>query len=93
MKENHMIGITPAHNNPDFKLMRELGAKWVRQGYPFPFADEKGTLSKSFLNADKQIEKFRAEGFEILCSLRGRVRCAMSPQRVRLFILAQFLNI
>jgi len=71
MKQNHMIGITPAHDNPDFALMRELGIKWVRQGYPFPFGDEKGTLSKSFLRADKEIEKFRAEGFEILCSFTG----------------------
>lgn len=71
MKQGHMIGITPAHNNPDFALMRDLGVRWVRQGYPFPFADEKGTLSKRFLEADKQIEKFRAEGFEILCSFTG----------------------
>ena len=53
MKQNHMIGITPAHDNPDFALMREMGVKWVRQGYPFPFSDEKGTLSKNFLHADK----------------------------------------
>jgi len=71
MKTNHMLGITPAHNSPDFALMRELGIKWVRQGYPFPFADESGTLSESFLAADREIEKFRAEGFEILCSFTG----------------------
>jgi len=71
MKKNHMTGITPAHDNPDFSLMRELGIKWVRQGYPFPFSDEKGSLSKYFIQADKQIEKFRSEGFEILCSFTG----------------------
>jgi len=71
MKQNHMIGITPAHNDPDFALMREMGVKWVREGYPFPFSDEKGTLSKAFLNADKKIEKFKSEGFEILCSFTG----------------------
>jgi len=71
MKQNHMIGITPAHDNPDFSLMREMGVKWVRQGYPFPFTDEKGTMSKRFLEADKQIEKFRSEGFDILCSFTG----------------------
>jgi hypothetical protein len=66
-----MIGITPAHDSPDFALMRELGIRWVRQGYPFPFCDEKGTLAQNFLNADKKIEKFRSEGFEILCSFTG----------------------
>ena len=71
MKQGHMIGITPAHNNPDFELMRNMGIRWVRQGYPFPFEDEKGTLSKRFLAADKEIEKFRSEGFEILCSFTG----------------------
>jgi hypothetical protein len=71
MKKNHMTGITPAHDNPDFSLMRELGVRWVRQGYPFPFSDEKGTLSNRFLDADKKIERFRAEGFEILCSFTG----------------------
>jgi len=71
MKENHLVGITPAHGNPDFVLMRELGVKWVRQGYPFPFSDEKGTLAENFLAADKAIEKFRAEGFDILCSFTG----------------------
>ena len=71
MKKGHMTGITPAHNNPDFALMRELGVRWVRLAYPFPFSDEKGTLSQGFLNADKQIEKFRSEGFEILSSFTG----------------------
>lgn len=71
MKKDHMLGITPAHSSPDFSLMRGLGVKWVRQGYPFPFADEKGTLSESFLAADRAIEKFRAEGFDILCSFTG----------------------
>ena len=71
MKQGHMIGITPAHGNPDFALMRGLGVKWVRQGYPFPFKDERGTLSERFLAVDKEIEKFRAEGFEILCSFTG----------------------
>jgi len=71
MKQNHMIGITPAHDSPDFKLMRDAGIKWVRQGYPFPFADEKGTLSDAFLAADRAIEAFRSEGFEILCGFQG----------------------
>ena len=71
MKEKHMLGITPAHSAPDFKLMRELGVKWVRQGYPFPFADETGKLSANFLRADEQIERFRGEGFDILCSFTG----------------------
>jgi hypothetical protein len=71
MKNNHMLGITPAHDNPDFALMRGLGVRWVRQGYPFPFADEKGTLSEQFLAADKKIERYRAEGFDILCSFTG----------------------
>jgi len=71
MNKNHMIGLTPAHENPDYKLMRDMGVKWVRQGYPFPFADEKGTLSEKFLQADKIIEKYRDEGFDILCGFQG----------------------
>ena len=71
MRQGHIIGITPAHNNPDFALMRELGIKWVRQGYPFPFKDEKGTLSESFKRADEHIQKFINEGFDILCSFTG----------------------
>jgi hypothetical protein len=71
MKQGHMIGITPAHDNPDFALMRDLGIKWVRQGYPFPFKDENGTLSESFKRADAQINKFISEGFGILCSFTG----------------------
>ena len=71
MKENHMIGITPAHDDPDFALMRDLGIKWVRQGYPFPFADEKGNLSEKFIAADKVIDKFLAEGFEVLSGFIG----------------------
>jgi len=71
MKKGHMVGISPTRNDIDFKLLRDLGVKWVRKGYPFPFADEKGTLSKRFLDADESIERFRAEGFEILCSIPG----------------------
>lgn len=71
MVHNHMIGITPAHDNPDFSLMRDLGVRWVRQGYPFPFSDEKGTLSESFLAADREIDRYIAEGFNILCSFTG----------------------
>ena len=71
MKQNHLFGITPAHNDPDFALMRELGIKWVRQGYPFPFKDEDGALSERFLEADRQIERFRVEGFGVLCSFTG----------------------
>ena len=71
MKKNHMIGITPAHDSPDYKLMRDMGVQWVRQGYPFPFADEKGTLSDAFKRADEAIERFRSEGFQILASFPG----------------------
>jgi len=66
-----MIGITPAHDAPDFALMRDMGVHWVRQGYPFPFKDEKGTLSEGFLAADKEIDRFISEGFDVLCSFAG----------------------
>ena len=81
MKKGHMIGITPAHGSPDFALMRDAGIKWVRQGYPFPFSDESGTLSPAFIRADKEIDRFRAEGFEILCSFTGPGSMRYIPEK------------
>lgn len=71
MKQNHMIGITPAHDAPDYELMRQLGVKWMRWEYPFPFLDEKGTISPAFIQADKAADRFRAEGFEVLALFTG----------------------
>jgi hypothetical protein len=92
MKSNHMIGITPAHDSPNFALMRELGIKWVRQGYPFPFQDARGTLSPDFLKADELIEQYRAEGFDILCSFTGPGSVRYIPELGKTHTSAQHLN-
>lgn len=36
MLKNHMVGITPAFDGPNYELMRQAGFEWVRQGYSFP---------------------------------------------------------
>ena len=67
-----MIGITPAHDAPRFDLLRELGVKWVRQGYVVPFADRVGrALSEAFLRSETQVEQTPAEGFQVLASSPG----------------------
>lgn len=72
MKQNHMVGITPAHDNPNFELMRDLGVKWVRQGYTFPFADRiGGKLSEEFVRSEALVEQFLSEGFSVLASYPG----------------------
>ncbi|MCL2664549.1 MAG: hypothetical protein FWE82_02960 [Defluviitaleaceae bacterium] len=71
MLKNHMWGITPAHSDPNFALMKDMGVKWVRTGYPFPFENENGTVSERFKKADAVIDRYIAEGFGILCSFTG----------------------
>lgn len=81
MRENHMIGITPAHDAPRFDLLRELGVKWVRQGYVFPFEDcVGGALSEAFLRSEAQVEKYLAEGFQVLASFPGPGSMRYAPE-------------
>ena len=72
MKQNHMIGITPAHDDPNFEMIRALGVKWVRQGYEFPFGEEgAGKVSEAFLSSEKLVHRFLDEGFSVLASFPG----------------------
>ena len=76
-----MIGITPAHDAPRFDLLRELGVKWVRQGYVFPFEDcVGGALSEAFLRSEAQVEKYLAEGFQVLASFPGPGSMRYAPE-------------
>ena len=79
-----MIGITPAHDHPNYALMRDLGVQWVRQGYVFPFADRiGGALSDTFLRSEEQVERYLAEGFSVLASFPGPAPCATCPTPAR----------
>lgn len=72
MKTNHMIGITPAHDQPRFDRLHDLGIQWVREGYTFPFAERiGGPLSDAFLRSEEQIERYLSEGFQVLASFPG----------------------
>lgn len=71
MKNNHIIGITPAIDNPDYKLMKELGIKWVRLELGFPFGEKRGEYSEKFLKNLEEIRKYKEEGFEVLGSSLG----------------------
>jgi hypothetical protein len=72
MLKNHMVGLTPAFDNPNFKLMRDAGFEWVRQGYAFPFEDRiGGKLSEGFLRSEKLVDRFLNEGFHVLASFPG----------------------
>lgn len=72
MLKNHMVGITPAFDGPNYELMRQAGFEWVRQGYNFPFEDRiGGKLSQGFLKSDAEIDRYLAEGFGVLCNFPG----------------------
>ena len=72
MRENHIVGITPAHDSPNYALMRDMGVSWVRQPYVFPFADKTfGKLSDAFLRSEEKVEAFLSEGFSVLASFPG----------------------
>ena len=81
MKTNHMIGITPAHDAPRFDLLRDLGVRWVRQGYVFPFA-ERGSErpSEAFLRSEEQVETYLREGFQVLASFPGPGSMRYAPE-------------
>ena len=67
-----MLGITPAHDNPNFKLMRALGIGWVRQGFSFPFADRVGgELSNVYLHSEIEVCRYLDAGFDVLASFPG----------------------
>lgn len=71
MKNNHIQGIC-AVDKPDFKLLRELGVKYVRLGLGFPFADvEMNTLSVNFQQNLNVIEQYTGEGFKVLGTTFG----------------------
>ena len=56
MKQDHMIGITPAYDGPNYEKIRQLGVKWVREGFAFPFSEEgAGKVSKAFLRSEDRI--------------------------------------
>lgn len=71
MKDNHIIGITPAIDNPDFSLMRDLGVKWVRLGLGFPYGEKRGEYSEEFLRSLEEVKRYKKEGFEILGGSAG----------------------
>ena len=54
---------TSAYFTADHALMKDIGIGWVRQGFPFPFADRLGgTLTEGYLNAKAQTEAWRKAG-------------------------------
>ena len=72
MKQDHMIGITPAYDGPNYEMIRQLGVKWVREGFAFPFSEEgAGKVSKAFLCSEEKVMTFIREGFGVLASFPG----------------------
>ena len=72
MKQNHMIGITPAYDDPNYEKIRQLGVKWVREGFAFPFSEEgEGKVSEAFLRSEEKVMTFIREGFGVLASFPG----------------------
>jgi hypothetical protein len=71
-----MIGAS-ALPSADADEMRRAGVRWLRQGFPFPFADRLGgELSENYLKAKAAAERRSAEGFSIMgmSPVLGRLR-------------------
>ncbi len=64
--EEFLIGMS-AGPQADAELMRQAGVRWVRQGFPFPFADRVGgQMTETYLKAKEAVRRWRAEGFRVM---------------------------
>ena len=72
MLKDHIVGLTPAFDDPNYALIRQAGFEWVREGYSFPFEDQVGgKLSQGFLRSVETIDRYLAEGLQVLASFPG----------------------
>ena len=64
---NSFIIGTSAYPTADHNLMKEGGIGWVRQGFPFPFADRVGSsLAQRYVKAKERSKAWRDKGFNVM---------------------------
>jgi hypothetical protein len=63
-KEDYLKGVYAIGIHPNNKILRELGAEWLRERAVYPFEDDGVTLSKAYLEAKAKIVNNKNNGFE-----------------------------